>query len=145
MVAEERLMRFILITILGLPAMAQVNCAELAKLALPGVTIREAGPGTRTGVPAHCRVVGVIAPEVGFEVWLPSNWNRKFLMVGNGGLAGTINTGSMVRPLELGYATASTDTGHTADQDGHWAQGHMQRVIDFAHRGVHVTTVTAKA
>jgi len=135
----------LLAVVLASPAMAQVNCAELAKLVLPGVTIKEAGPGTRPGVPAHCRVAGVITPEVGFEVWLPTNWNRKFLMVGNGGLAGTINTTAMAEPLRLGYATASTDTGHTADQDGHWAQGHMQRVIDFAHRGVHVTTVAAKA
>ena len=141
-------MRFFTMTacaLFALPAIGQINCPDLMKLALPGVTIREAAPGTRAGVPAHCRVVGVITPEVNFEVWLPANWNRKFLMVGNGGLAGSINTAAMVDPLQRGYATASTDTGHAADQDAHWAQGHLQRVIDFAPRGVHVTTVASKA
>ena len=51
----------------------------------------------------------------------------------------------MLDPLRRGYATSSTDTGHVADNDGHWAQGHMERVIDFAHRSVHVTTEADKA
>src|SRR6476661_3286359 len=38
--------------------------------------------------PQHCRVTGVIAPEVAFEVDLPERWNRRFYMTGNGGLAG---------------------------------------------------------
>lgn len=140
-----RLLYWTAFAALNTPAIAQIDCAGLAKLALPGVTIREAAPGTRANTPAHCRVVGTISPEVNFEVWLPPNWNRKFLMVGNGGLAGAINVNAMVDPLRRGCATASTDTGHAADQDGRWAQGHMQRVIDFAHRGVHVTAVAAKA
>ena len=71
-------------------------------------------------MPSFCRVIGFVRPEVNFEVWLPSNWNRKFLMVGNGGLAGTISFSAMVAPLQRGYATASTDTGHVSDNDGHW-------------------------
>jgi feruloyl esterase len=86
-----------------------------------------------------------VRPEVNFEAWLPANWNKKFLMVGNGGLAGTISYAAMAVPLNSGYATASTDTGHVADTDGHWALGHMERVIDFAHRGVHVTAQASKA
>ena len=38
--------------------------------------------------PQHCRVTGVITPEVAFEVNLPDRWNRRFYMTGNGGLAG---------------------------------------------------------
>src|SRR5687767_4252424 len=30
------------------------------------------------GAPAHCRVSGVIAPEVAFEVNLPALWNGRF-------------------------------------------------------------------
>ncbi len=145
---------------LAIPAAAQQSCDHLAQLALPDVTITSAAavaagpftlPAGRGGVaaspvmPAFCRVTGFVRPEVNFEVWLPANWNRKFLMVGNGGLAGTISFAAMVEPLQRGYATASTDTGHVADNDGHWAQGHMQRVIDFAHRGVHVSTEAGKA
>jgi feruloyl esterase len=49
------------------------------------------------------------------ELWLPAqNWNGKFMGVGNGGFAGSIQgrTGDMPQALRLGYATAGTDTGH---------------------------------
>ena len=144
----------------AIPVAAQQYCDKIAQLALPGVTIKSseqvaagafALPGGRGGeaahpiMPAFCRVIGFVKPEVNFEVWLPANWNRKFLMVGNGGLAGTISYSAMVAPLQRGYATTSTDTGHVADNDGHWAEGHMERVIDFAHRSVHVTAQAGKA
>ena len=38
--------------------------------------------------PQHCRVLGVITPEVAFEINLPERWNRRFYMTGNGGFAG---------------------------------------------------------
>jgi feruloyl esterase len=139
-------------------AAQQQPCQNLTKLTLPDVTITSAAevaagpfsvPGGRGGgasatVPAFCRVAGFVRADVKFETWLPVNWNRKFLMAGNGGLAGTISYAAMVAPLARGYATASTDTGHPADNDGHWAQGRMDRVIDYAHRGVHVTTEASK-
>ena len=137
-----------------IPAIAQQTCDHLTMFALPGIVITQATPvaagdssqvstGTTApakDLPAFCRVQGVIRPEVRFELWLPERWNHKLLMVGNGGLAGTISRNAMLEPLRLGYATSSTDTGHVADNDGHWAAGHMERVIDFAHRAVHVTT-----
>ncbi len=140
--------QFVLLLALALPIAAQQPCQNLTKLTLPNVTITSATsvpagsfnlPGGRGGatvtVPAFCRVAGVVKPEVNFEVWLPADWNKKFLAVGNGGLAGTIGYAAMVAPLARGYATASTDTGHTADNDGHWAQGHMERVIEMNDRG----------
>jgi hypothetical protein len=46
-------------------------------------------------LPAFCRVVGVIRPtsdsQVGFELWLPDQWNGRYLQTGNGGFAGLIN------------------------------------------------------
>ena len=39
-------------------------------------------------MPEHCRVTGLIQPEIRFEVNLPSSWNRRFYMNGNGGFAG---------------------------------------------------------
>ncbi len=47
-------------------------------------------------LPAFCRIAGSIHPsgdsDIRFEVWLPvSGWNGKFLGVGNGGFAGSIN------------------------------------------------------
>src|SRR5207248_6075428 len=28
-----------------------------------------------SGAPAHCRISGILAPEIGFEVNLPARWN----------------------------------------------------------------------
>jgi hypothetical protein len=37
---------------------------------------------------AHCRVTGLLSPEIAFEVSLPAKWNGRFYMIGNGGHAG---------------------------------------------------------
>jgi feruloyl esterase len=80
------------------------------------------------------------------ELWLPTqNWNGKFMGVGNGGFAGSIQgrTGDMPLALRLGYATAGTDTGHQ-EQGGAWAIGHPEKMIDFGYRATHEMTVKAK-
>jgi feruloyl esterase len=101
---------------------------------------------------AHCRVTGQILPEVGFEVRLPDDWNGRFLMYGNGGFAGAIQSyfgpgvaRSFTAGVNEGFAVAGTDTGHDRDREP-WAQfgTDRQKVVDFAYRAVHVTTVAAK-
>ena len=144
----------------AIPSLAQRPCEGLTNLALPGVTISSAtsvpagsftlpSGGARNAsaeVPDFCRVAGVIAPEIKFELWMPAKWNRKFVTVGNGGLAGSISYAPMLVPLREGYATSSTDTGHEGgNNDGSWAQGHFERVIDFAHRAIHSLAGTDKA
>jgi feruloyl esterase len=95
-------------------------------------------------MPAFCRVValtGSTTPrEVRFELWLPERWNSKLLSVGNGGLAGTISYSAMVQPLQLGYATSSTDTGHINANSGDatWAIGQYERTFNFADRATHL-------
>ena len=69
-------------------------------------------------LPLHCRVLLVLNPStdslINMELWLPpaDKWNGKFMGVGNGGFAGSIQgrTGEMQPALRLGYATAGTDT-----------------------------------
>src|SRR5215467_15521025 len=51
-------------------------------------TIQSRVVAATADTPQHCRVTGIIAPEVAFEVDLPDRWNRRFYMTGNGGLAG---------------------------------------------------------
>lgn len=106
---------------------------------------------------AFCRVVGFAAPSsdshIGFEVWLPpaSKWNGKYQQMGSGGSSGSIGWGSMVEPLDAGYATLATDNGHVNDNstphgaDQSWSIGHPEKMIDFAWRGLHVSAVAAKA
>ena len=108
-------------------------------------------------LPAFCRVGATLRPstdsDIKIEVWLPlANWNGKFQGVGNGGLAGFIIFTSgrggiergMAEALKRGYATASTDTGHTGNSAAPFL-GHPEKLVDFAYRAVHDMTVTAKA
>ncbi len=111
--------------------------------------------GARGGVlpaniTAHCQVRMVLKPTsdslINMELWLPTqNWNGKFMGVGNGGFAGSIQglTNEMPQALRLGYATAGTDTGHQ-EPNGNFAIGHPEKLIDFAYRSTHEMTLKAK-
>ena len=103
-------------------------------------------------IPQHCRVKLTLKPSadsnIYSELWMPTdNWNGKLLVVGNGGFAGSIQGyGDMQIALRLGYATAATDTGHNAADgpNGMFALGHPEKIVDFAYRAVHETTVESK-
>ena len=108
-------------------------------------------------LPAFCRVAATSTPssvsEIRIEVWMPlAGWNGKFQGVGNGGYAGTITytAGSgglergMAEALKRGYATASTDTGHTIETGSAFLQ-HPVKLVDYGYRAVHEMTVAAKA
>ena len=158
----------VLVAISQTPAFgAGRSCEQLASLALPQTTISTAQPvaagqfvppgaGTRGGgaqnnpfmkLPAFCRVAATLAPssdsDIKVEVWLPvSGWNGKFLAVGNGGFSGSISYPAMAEALGRGYATASTDTGHTGNSASFALN--PEKLIDFAWRSEHEMTVKAK-
>jgi feruloyl esterase len=152
--------------------MDAATCDNLSNLSLPQTAITMAAP-VRPGafalppsfslrlqpgdvaykdLPAFCRVAATLRPssdsEIKIEVWLPSPevWNGKFMAVGNGGQAGEIYYHKMGLPLTLGYAVASTDTGHEGKgDDGSFALGHPEKVIDFGYRAVHEMVMKSKA
>ena len=155
------------------PASSAATCESLTSLPLPEATITMAqtvaggaftlstslpAAGARGGLtfvsakdlPEFCRVGVVSKPsndsEIKFEVWMPtSNWNGKFMGLGNGAMAGSISYGSMAAALYRGYAASSTDTGHEGSgQDGSFALGHREKAIDFGYRAVHEMTVKAQ-
>ncbi len=103
-------------------------------------------------LPEHCDVRGVIWPEAGFAIKLPSTWNDRFQMVGNGGTAGTISMGAVDSALRKGFAAASTDTGHDAAKEPLAAFAFVtpenpngkRKLTDFAYLAVHETAVLAK-
>jgi len=100
-------------------------------------------------LPAFCRVAASLTPssdsDIRIEVWMPaSGWNGKLESVGNGGWAGVISYKALASALAQGYATTSTDTGHTGNT-GRFAYGHPEKFIDFAYRSEHAMTVAAKA
>ncbi|MGH9406890.1 MAG: tannase/feruloyl esterase family alpha/beta hydrolase [Terriglobia bacterium] len=109
------------------------------------------GPQSRgIALPAFCRVKGVIKPatdsDIGFEVWMPAKgWNGKFVGVGNGVFAGTIDFGALAAAIQAGFAAAATDTGHIASPlSAQWADGHPQKVIDYGYRAIHLNAVIGK-
>ena len=102
--------------------------------------------------PAHCRVTGVIETEINFELLLPEEWNGRFMMGGGGGYVGTVQNQAQSlyteggTPLERGYATVGTDTGHTgAGTEAGWALNNPKRQENFGHRAVHLTAEAAKS
>jgi hypothetical protein len=102
-------------------------------------------------VPAHCRVSGVLAPEIGFEVNLPARWNRRFYMIGNGGHAGEApddpgRASQRGSALQHGFVMATTNTGHDARKEPQatFVLSNPQKAIDYAYRAVHLTAITAK-
>ena len=126
--------------------------APQAQSAAPPVAQPAAARGGAppANIPAHCRVQMILKPTsdslINMELWMPTqNWNGKFMGVGNGGFAGSIQglTNEMPQALRLGYATAGTDTGHQ-EPGGNWAIGHPDKMIDFGYRSTHEMTVKAK-
>jgi len=127
-------------------------CEDLGKFkAREIVQIAAAAMPAASGAPAHCRVTGLIAPEIAFEVSLPSKWNGRFYMIGNGGHAGEAldDAGRVAQrnqALQLGFAFAQTNTGHDARKEpgGTFVMSNPQKAIDYAWRAVHLTATTAK-
>lgn len=113
--------------------------------------------GSTTAAAPFCRIEATARPtadsEIAFEVWMPTNaaWNGKYQAVGSGSSAGSIATTAMAAPLASGYATMAQNNGHVTDTtrpngsaEQTWALGHPEKIIDFAYRAQHVTTVQAK-
>jgi len=115
--------------------------AEMKAVAIPAAT----------AAPAHCRVTGLLKPEIGFEVSLPAKWNGRFYMIGNGGHAGENmedpgRVSQRNEALRLGFAFAQTNTGHDSRKEpgASFVMSNPQKAIDYAYRAVHLTAVTAK-
>jgi len=73
-----------------------------------------------------------------FGLFLPTEWNSRFLAVGNGGFAGGINWLDMGSGVRYGFAAMSTDTGHNSTSgDVSWALHQDERQKDFGFRAMH--------
>lgn len=100
--------------------------------------------------PEHCRVDLLVQPDMNVEVNLPTRWNGRLYMFGNGGFAGEgfDNAGraaNRAHGLKAGFVTAATDTGHSAQREpGGTFAVNRQKFIDFGFRSLHVTAETAK-
>lgn len=127
-------------------------CAELASMNF-GADVKFESAKLVAATPnlrEHCELRGVIWPESRFVIKLPTDWNNRFQMLGNGGWAGTItNVDGAVRD---GYAATSTDTGHDAQKEPQAIFAYpsatnpnaARKVIDHGYLSVHETALLAK-
>ena len=139
---------FIALSAFLLPGRSQAQPAACQPQTLPQLPDVRITSVTKEADPvSHCKVAGVIGPEIHFELLLPEKWNGKFVMGGGGGFVGVVvNTALVYGALQSGYATVGTDTGHQGHPlDASWALNNMERLVNFGHQAVHRTAVTAKA
>ena len=131
----------------------RISCATLGQYtAKELLRITALDVAATAGVPAQCRVTGVLAPEIAFEVSLPARWNGRFYMIGNGGHAGEsledpTRVSQRNAALQAGFAFAQTNTGHDARKEpgASFVMSNPQKALDYAYRAVNLTAVTAKS
>ena len=136
---------------LGSSGSAAAACDELKFERFGGTSFPTLITGAQTveageDLPAYCRVQGYIAPQIGFELRLPTeDWNGKYLMQGCGGLCGIIKIESADDALARGYAVSNTDMGHKGQPfSGIWAYNNRQAEIDFGYRATHAVANVTK-
>ena len=144
----------LLLPAIGAFAAPVKSCGDLATMPFgPDVKIESAKLISSTPrMPEHCDVRGVIWPENNFAVKLPTNWNERFQMVGNGGWAGVISLPQVDAAVREGYASTSTDTGHDEKKEpgasfaypGPNNPNAERKVVDFGYLAVHETALLAK-
>jgi feruloyl esterase len=128
-----------------------IPCTELRALTTADLSIVSATliPATATA-PEHCRIHAFFQPELNIEVNLPTAWNTRLYMFGNGGWAGeSFETAGRVHNrsagLQAGFVTAATDTGHSATSEpGASFALNKQKLYDYGFRSLHLTAETAK-
>ncbi|CAI7602277.1 unnamed protein product [Penicillium glandicola] len=110
-----------------------------------------------------CRVRGTVsydtedAPSLDgpntliWELYLPitSRYNGRFIVVGNGGYAGDIDEASMMTQLNLGYAVAGCDSGHSLAASGNSTYApflaNRGEVKAWIHHSIAMTTEITRA
>lgn len=112
------------------------------------------------GLPAHCRVEGVVNERKGaggkdygihFAIALPDEWSGRFLLQGGGGLNGAVlpPTGPVAsdgRPaLARGFAVISSDSGHKGAVFDPSFMSDQRAALDFAEASVKTVAMLGKA
>jgi hypothetical protein len=129
----------------------KLACAELRSLTgFEFSVVSAAVIPASSNAPEHCRVAVLVAPEINIEVNLPTAWNSRLYMFGNGGFAGESfeapnRVANRATALRNGFTSASTDTGHSAAKEpGATFAANQQKLVDFGFRSLHMTVVVAK-
>ena len=141
---------------------AGVSCADIGNVVFTDIQFNKpvvftsAGEKAAAGtLPELCEIKGTIYPAINFILNVPTaTYNERFIMIGQGGTAGSINRDAATVNgfIAKGFATVVTDTGHI-DPAGNarstnWAlpanASTDQLLIDFGYRSQHEVAVLAK-
>ena len=133
------------------PYIAAKPCLSMSGVSINGVTLTAQLIAASGTTPEHCRIRGTIPAEIGFDINLPTHWNGRLWMYGNGGFAGEDadspnEAGSRAAGLINGFATVRTDTGHLSSKEplATFGYNRLDKIIDHAYRSVHETVMLAK-
>lgn len=135
------------------PARPLRDCGAMLRAATDNnVSIISAKPVMAdAGVAAHCRVHGIIAPEIQFVVHLPEQWNRRLFIHGNGNDGGESVHGHYGRDIRNtavrhGFVASFSNMGHdrASFKGSSWAHNNLQRELDFSYRALHLHTRVVK-
>lgn len=117
-------------------------------------------PPLAVSLPAHCLVEGIINERtgaegkrygIGFAVALPDDWNGRFLLMGGGGLNGSVHppigpVAAGNRPaLARGFAVLSHDSGHEGVVWDSSFRADQRAALDFAEASVRTVALLGKA
>jgi Tannase and feruloyl esterase len=118
---------------------------EAAARVAPGALMLAGKP-----IAAHCLVKGAMFQRkgsdgqdyaIGFEARLPQDWNGRFFYQANGGIDGVVQPaqgalggGPLTGALAQGFATLSSDAGHTGRQNPRFgAEPQARADYGYAH------------
>jgi feruloyl esterase len=140
---------------------------SLTAVDVTGGSFTPPGGAPITGLPPFCAVSAVVSSsgdpatsQSAVEIWLPeSGWNGRYLGLGNGGFAGSINYSTLELGLLEGFAAANTDMGtgilfrcnslYCGNHQGYGGipgglYGDKAAIEDFGYAATHLMTVAAK-
>ncbi|PVH68008.1 putative feruloyl esterase B precursor [Cadophora sp. DSE1049] len=84
-----------------------------------------------------------------WELYLPvtANYNGRFMVVGDSGYAGSIDTTTMMTEFNLGYAVAGSDGGHSLAGNAAYASflTDVAQLKAWIHNSIAMTTPTVRA
>jgi len=106
-------------------------------------------PKHATNLPPLCavsvNVTSSATTSFTFGLFLPYNWNGRFLTVGNGAFTGGINWLDMGAGVQYGFAVISTNTGHNGTgANSTFALNSSDAKLDWLYRALHSSIIVAK-
>jgi hypothetical protein len=141
----------------GMPALPAGPCGAIAQQdfakvpGAPGAISSTAIVSATQTSPEYCKVTGMIAPQIQFELDLPTKtWNGHYLQLGCGGYCGQVQGGSdcsaaLARNYAVGYDNSGHLGGFMGDSNAFWGLNEPVLRADFGYASEHKLALVAKA